>query len=279
MKNLVAFSILVFSIFSVQARHSYYPTDIKVLLNNPEYSGEELRKTLFTVLVKKHVYKKGKDDVLVDHCGGQLGGRCYTQRVLGYKGARKVLFGKLHLDEDSRGYFIKDVYCQKEFTRTQTKLGPRVIPNNNVLNCEHTWPQSRFNRSFSASAQKSDLHHLYPTDSKANSKRGNYKFAEVGGNALKGNCSSSRFGRGDDGQFYFEPPQVHKGNVARSIFYFSIRYNMKLDPVQEKFLKEWHREDPVDSLERERHEGIFNVQGNRNPFIDYPELAERISDF
>lgn len=41
-------------------------------------------------------------------------------------------------------------------------------------------------------------------------------------------------------------------------------------------LLHWSRQDPVSEKERARNEKVFLIQGNRNPFIDYPELAEYI---
>jgi len=38
----------------------------------------------------------------------------------------------------------------------------------------------------------------------------------------------------------------------------------------------WHAADPVDDLERRRHQGIVEVQGNYNPFVDRPEFAAAI---
>jgi endonuclease I len=39
---------------------------------------------------------------------------------------------------------------------------------------------------------------------------------------------------------------------------------------------EWHEDDPVDNFEIQRNNRIYAYQGNRNPFIDYPEYVDRI---
>lgn len=202
-----------------------------------------------------------------------------------YRTARKHLFGKLHLRQNSSGYYVKDLYCNKNITNkdisNSKKIGPMMIPDHRIINCEHTWPQSRFSKRESKSTQKSDLHHLFPTDSNANSTRGNKKFADVYGRPLGYDCKDSSKGRPINGghKESFEPPSEHKGNVARALFYFSIRYRISIDPVEESYLKRWHREDPVDNEESDRNNQIQNIQGNRNPFIDHPQLVESISDF
>ncbi|MFN8943697.1 MAG: endonuclease I family protein, partial [Pseudobdellovibrionaceae bacterium] len=124
-------------------------------------------------------------------------------------------------------------------------------------------------------------HHLYPTDSKLNSIRGNYPFGEVVRSKKALHCESgAMFGDPEQGSGpVFEPPAKHKGNVARALFYFSSKYHMAIDPAQEATLKKWHIEDPVDAEEMRRNEEIYKVQMSRNPFIDYPELASQISDF
>lgn len=202
-------------------------------------------------------------------------------RVLGYNRARTVMMGQIYLDQQNGDYKIQDVYCLKDFTNSDFNdgkgLGPHRIPDNTVLNTEHTWPQSRFSGRFSRDMQKSDLHHLFPSDTQMNSSRGNFKFGEVRSTErLK--CDTARLGR-DGKEFRFEPPQSHKGNVARALFYFSVRYSIHIDQDEEAFLKKWHKEDPVDQAEITHHEGVYQAQGNRNPFIDHPELVEEIGDF
>ena len=47
-------------------------------------------------------------------------------------------------------------------------------------------------------------------------------------------------------------------------------------PWLRNLLLEWHRVDPVSQKELDRAVEVNKIQGNRNPFIDYPELAEYI---
>lgn len=197
---------------------------------------------------------------------------------VGYGPAKKLLFGQIFLKKDNNGYYVLDLYCGIRFTKG---VGPGNLPDQNQINTEHTWPQSKFTGAFPTETQKSDLHHLFPTDSKANSVRGNFEFADVTGNENLSNCSLSKSGPSvlSGGKNFFEPPSSHKGNVARAIFYFSIRYKMPVSAAQEEFLKRWSQLDPVDDAERERNNLIEKLQGNRNPFIDHPELIDQISDF
>ena len=207
---------------------------------------------------------------------------CYEHIVLGYDGARKVLFGKMHLENNNGQYFIKDVYCHKIFGGV-ANVRPGAIPNSNKINCEHTWPQSKFSGSYPKEMQKSDLNHLYPTDSHANSVRGNFNFAEISyENGSLDDCSASKSGSSNDGggsDTLFEPPQEHKGNVARALFYFSVRYKIAIPSSEESVLRRWNEIDPVDDAEKERNEMVYQYQNNRNPFIDFPQLANYINKF
>ena len=52
-----------------------------------------------------------------------------------------------------------------------------------------------------------------------------------------------------------------------------------MSTAQQTFLKKWNDQDPVDDAELIRNNEIEKLQGNRNPFIDFPNLAQDISSF
>lgn len=201
---------------------------------------------------------------------------------LSYTQARRVLFGELHLKQDHRGYYVSCVYCEDDYHEDDFNSqppGPWKIPDANKLNTEHTWPQSKFTSRHSKGTQKTDLHALFPTNSSANSSRGNSPFGEVIGK-FKLICGTSR--RGDSalgGGSVFEPPPQHRGNVARALFYFAIRYELRISNSEETFLRAWHEQDPVDAEEEWRNQRVFEIQGVRNPFIDHPVWTDSIPDF
>lgn len=278
-KLLLILSLLSAQVFAGEL--NYYPKDLLTKIKAHSLQNAELRKALFEVVSGYHKKVPGSNDVL----GCQLGTvGCYTHTPLSYSDARKKLFGELHLEKNNNGsYYIKDVYCHKTFTTENSSIGPDRIPEDTKINCEHTWPQSKFTGQFPRDMQKSDLHHLFPTDSKANSTRGNYNFAEVRDNGELGayKCQASKSGPSliSGGDNYFEPPAEHKGNVARAIFYFSVRYQIDIPNEEEDYLRKWHELDPVDDEEIARNDSILGIQGNKNPFIDFPELVTYINQF
>ena len=151
--------------------------------------------------------------------------------------------------------------------------------NNYNFNTEHTWPQSNFGE---AEPMKSDLYHLFPTDNPANSIRANYPFGNVV-SSVTWDSAGSKLGRNSLNQIVFEPRDVHKGNVARSMFYFITRYPVNyggfFTQTQENDFREWNELDPVGSVETARNNAIALLQLKRNPFIDHPEFVDRIYSF
>lgn len=259
---------------------SYYPDDFYSAVDHGLRDGA-LKDQLFAILAKGHM-TGGAHDQLVDQCSdGDK--KCVKHASLGYNRAREVMFGQIHLRTGANGYEIQDVYCQQVLTEKDFPSrppGPGKIPNAALMNAEHTWPQSYFSKSFDKELQKSDLNILYPVSSRANSSRNNLHFADVTA-VVTQPCPASKRGMSADGtkEEFFEPPAVHKGNAARAIFYFAIRYKMAIGAEEEATLRSWHRQDPPDDFERKRNEMVYAAQGDRNPFIDHPELADLIADF
>ena len=206
------------------------------------------------------------------------------QKPVGYnKTLRQYLFLTLHGEElESDSPYVEEVYCQEKIYLK--KKGNRYeLPEHSVVNIEHTYPQSKGAKREPA---KSDLHHLYPSDSRANSVRGNLSFGEVDEDRSESVCGASAVGaantRGlpvDYSLRVFEPPDQHKGNIARALFYAKAVYGYKMEPVEEHFLLLWNRLDPPDDLELWRNGEVEAIQGNRNPFVDDFTLVEEMFEF
>ncbi len=239
-------------------------------------SKKKIDRSLFNrIFNEAHQPTKGKHDEIKSQCNSH---GCYRHFSVGYTAARKIMFGELDILRDSEGTYVRDVYCGKKF---YFRGLDEVSGMHTRVNIEHTWPQSKFNGNFSKDMQKSDMHHLYLTDSNANSRRGNIPFGLVrlDENEMVGEgCDMSRFGFTAGGDTY-TPPPAHRGNVARSLFYFAMHYNLGISSREEATLRRWHKDDPVDQNEIIRHEKIAKHQNVRNPFVDHPQIVDLISDF
>ena len=207
---------------------------------------------------------------------------CYISQQKKYLKVRKYLFGHLHLKGRPEKYFIKDIYCNRRFTKNDFPKGkgapaPNKIPFFKVLNTEHIWPQSRFSKKIPRYIQKTDLHILYPSGATINIQRSNLSFNNVIRRTARLTCKKSQKGTSRSiSQIFFEPPDNVKGNVARAMFYFSLQYGMSLSKRQVKTFKKWSKIDPVDDFEATRNDKIYKNQENRNPFIDHDMLVDYI---
>lgn len=171
------------------------------------------------------------------------------------------------------------------YTRRSIPVGERDRGGNDpdAWNREHVWPSSR---GFPGTNQHAytDVHHLRAADKSVNADRGNRDF-DVGGKTHD-ECRACRVDRDS-----WEPPDEVKGDTARMLFYMDVRYEGRdgsgtgdlrlVDRINASgsrmgrlcTLLDWHRTDPVSAEERRRNDGASRWQGNRNPFIDRPELA------
>ncbi|MFR9166960.1 MAG: endonuclease [Dysgonomonas sp.] len=191
-------------------------------------------------------------------------------------------------DWNPSGYFW-DMYSTDKY---YTYLG------GSYQNREHMMPRSWWGISsqYPSYDANGDLFNLYPANQEANQAKLNYPLGEVGisefdnGVAKVGTNTYS----GYTGTV-FEPADEYKGDFARTYFYMVTCYedysqnwrslatsmiNRETYPVFRswaiKMLLEWSRMDPVSQKEIDRNNAVYTIQNNRNPFIDYPELAEYI---
>ncbi|MBN1634547.1 MAG: endonuclease [Ignavibacteria bacterium] len=189
---------------------------------------------------------------------------------LGYNLARDKMFEVI---DDYGGDTIECVY-----TGTKIKAVNRTEAQNQGFDTEHTYPQSYFN---SEEPMRSDIYHLYPTLSSANNARSNYHFGFVVSN-ITWQMGGSKRGFDYQNEIVFEARDVHKGNVARSLLYFVVRYGNLMNymlPKEESVLKQWNNIDTVDARELLRNQRIKSFQNVYNPFIAHPEFIERIKSF
>jgi len=148
-------------------------------------------------------------------------------------------------------------------------------------NREHVWPKSL--GGYETSGPGADMHHIRPDDVTTNSKRGNKLFGEVSsGSEATGSSLVGGMSGGTYSSSYFEPHDDTKGDVARICLYMHVRYggssSYNCDDITNVFsdvdtLLAWNALDPVDTWEMGRNDVVEGIQGNRNPFIDFPELA------
>lgn len=141
-------------------------------------------------------------------------------------------------------------------------------------NCEHVVPQSWFSKK---EPMRGDLHHLFACESGCNSFRGNIPFFDFDDyeEVVRTAC-----GKREEGKF---EPGAGKGTVARATLYFLLRYPGEINRTSKEYtadridlLLQWHEQYPPETYERHRNAAIFELQGNRNPLIDYPEWASEI---
>lgn len=167
------------------------------------------------------------------------------------------------------------------------------------MNREHNMPKSWWSTAPETTIAYSDLHNLYPSDAGANTAKSNYPLGVVGGNPDYTN-GVVKVGKNTYSGYVgtvFEPANQYKGDFARDYMYVVTCYENYANnwrstgtasmlfsggtypvfkPYAVNLLLEWSHNDPVSEKEIVRNNAVYLLQGNRNPFIDYPVLAELI---
>lgn len=235
----------------------------------------------------------------------------------------KVLYNQTDLDkyydhDASNTQYLLDIYSEipsgpdaYEYKTDQLIAG--ASGEGVGYNREHMMPQSTFSTSSSISdyPMYSDLNFIIPVDAYINQRRNNYPYG-IGNNtnhyiftngSRMSNAAIPNYPY--TGRVY-EPINEFKGDVARTLLYFAVRYEGKLgsfntayttsanitpatdqcplDGTEERaidlpyvaMLKQWSAADPVSQREIDRNNSIYTLQKNRNPFIDHPEWIDMI---
>lgn len=118
---------------------------------------------------------------------------------------------------------------------------------------------------------EADLHNLYPAWLNLHTIYYDLQYGEIDGEDWR--FDSCDFERRNG---VAEPRPLARGNIARSIFYMHDIYGIPLEEDLLQKLKEWNRLDPPSNHEFQRNNKIEKIQGNRNPYIDNPEKAEKL---
>lgn len=166
------------------------------------------------------------------------------------------------------------------------------------MNVEHAVANSWWGGTRNAAYK--DINHLYPSDATANSRKSNFPLGETDSPTWTNGVTTigkPKNGHGGQGGYIYEPADEYKGDNARTYFYMAVRYpdidwKTTSQPTWgimftkeeyptlcswgQELLLRWNSTDVVSQKEIDRNEGVYREQGNRNPFIDFPDLAEYI---
>jgi endonuclease I len=180
----------------------------------------------------------------------------------------------------------------------QVDVPATVYGTATTWNREHLWPKSHGVGTSAAAAAFTDVHHLRPADWNVNSARNNLYFGSCGLVLPLNECQipanlEATSDTAKDGQIFL-PPAAVRGDVARALFYMDLRYygasgdvDLELTdcPTEQDSSKmaylsqllEWSAADLVDDAERVRNDRVCERwKGNRNPFVDFPDLVSLI---
>lgn len=195
---------------------------------------------------------------------------------------------------------IWDMYSDCAFDNTSDHCGitSESTPDCDCYNREHVVPQSWWGND-DTQPMRVDLFNVIPTDGKANQMRSAWPYGKVTSTEWS-NSLGSKVGYGTWGSSgnnkTFEPIDEYKGDIARIYFYMITCYLDKnftqggkgykiFDYTNGKssfttqardLYRQWHRDDPVSQKEIDRNNAVQAKQGNRNPFVDEPDLVEYI---
>lgn len=207
-------------------------------------------------------------------------------KVLSYgSGNRKTWWGFWTTDRDERGFFIDRYSSESEWVKSTSQGAAGA-----GMNIEHSFPKSWWGGAKNQAYE--DLYNLMPCKSKINNTKSNYPMGKVV-SGDKGN-GWTKVGKGTDGKWYWEPADPWKGDFARGYMYMATAYQdynwvgeqalqilqQGAYPTLQKWAYtlyiQWAKADKPDALEIKRNNDVAKIQGNRNPYVDFPNLMEYV---
>ena len=201
-------------------------------------------------------------------------------------------------DKDEECLRWWEMYSDKIYLINPGETG-RQSYSRNAMQREHVVPKSwwKSNNDVEYTPAYSDMWNLLPSDGSANNKKSNYPLGETENASFDNGVTKVGTPKSDLGCVsgkVFEPADEYKGDFARVYFYVATVYDQlpwvesntncvyqqnswpTMTPWAVEMLLEWSRRDPVSEKEIKRNDAVEVEQGNRNPFVDFPELAEYV---
>ncbi len=228
-----------------------------------------------------------KDEALKSTLGAII--HCGVRYKYG-SGNKKTWDGFYHTDRDTTNNIVLDMYSN------ETRYFNPANPTASVLelDIEHMFPKSWWGGDVNEAY--CDLFHLVPADYSANRSKSNHAPGIPSDTTFWNGSFATGNGSAYGLQKVFCPADEYKGDFARAYFYIATCYGDSLQweqsgdaakamtnihwqefqPWLRDLLLEWHKMDPVSNKEKQRAIEVNKIQGNRNPFIDYPQLADYI---
>ena len=256
MKRLLSSIFLFLLVVCATAQKEYYTSVDGVK------GGEALKTALYNLIKNHKVISYGSGE-------SSTWGAFYTTDAAIENGQRRVL----------------DMYSNEK--RYFGSKGSAVSGMNIEHSVAKSWWGGNKNNAYC------DIHHLNPSDQNANSRKSNYPLGEL--TSVSWENGVTFVGKANiDGSSLnaYEPCDEYKGDFARVFMYMFTCYQdltwkytwmnyekstyPTLKPWAVKLLLKWHKQDPVSEKEVNRNNAVYAVQGNRNPYVDYPQLADYV---
>ena len=169
------------------------------------------------------------------------------------------------------------LYCGFKFNGTRRTASGRTIDIEHIFSSNHmavhagceTRMQCRESQNQAFMRMEADLHNMYPVWQAVITHRYDSMFGLVKGEYWRFDDCDIEWKTG-----IFEPRNIARGNIARAMLYMHAKYGIPVDKNSLALYRVWNRVDPPSKQEEARNDIIERLQGDRNPFIDRPSLAD-----